>query len=242
VSQPEPEGPTLPFAPMQNYTAATSRSIKPVPPKQKILAADSGPRITLPGPTLPPELTRLADANIVTLIGEQTAQRKKEALPPPKSGGTPGWLVSGMVMLVLLAAGLSAVFYLLPHTVADAKPSPTPAVAATTPNPTGGSSPVAKFIEVTGFRIVTSSADANKKSEVQYLIVNHSDADISNANAFITLHSAKPGQAPLLRFSFKIPSLGPFESKEMSSPIEKSPRFLTLPDWQDLRADVQISQ
>jgi hypothetical protein len=150
-------------------------------------------------------------------------------------------------MLLLLAVGLGIVFYLLPHTVADAKPSPTPAVAATAPAPTGGNSPLAKFIEVTGFRIVTSSADATKKdapkkSEVQYLVVNHSDADISDANVFITLRSAKPGQAPLCRFSFKVPSLGPFESKEMSSPIEKSTHAISLPDWQDIRAEVLISQ
>jgi len=239
----EPEGPTLPFAPMQEYTPATSRSILPVPPRQQILAADSGPRITLPGPTLPPELTRLQDANVVTVIGEQTAQRTKEALPPTKNSGAPGWLVSALVMMVLLAAGLAVVYFLLlPRTVADAKPAPTPAVAATAAAPTGGNSPLAKFVEVTGFRIVTSSADAGKKAEVQYLVVNHSDADISDANVFITLRGAKPGQAPLCRFSFKIPSLGPFEAKEMSSPIEKTARGISLPEWQDVRADVQISQ
>lgn len=245
--QPAPEGPTLPFAPMQDYTPATSRSILPVPPRAQILATDSGPRITLPGPTLPPELTRLQDANVLTVIGENTAQRTKEAIPPPKSAGAPGWLVSTFVMLLLLAAGLGVVFYLLPHTVADAKPAPTPAVAATSPVPTGGNSPLAKFIEVTGFRIVTSSPDASKKdatkkSEVQYLVVNHSDADISDANVFVTLRSAKPGQAPLCRFSFKVPSLGPFESKEMSSPIGNSTRTISLPDWQEIRAEVQISQ
>jgi hypothetical protein len=245
--QPEPDGPTLPLAPMQDYKAATSRSIQPVAPRPQILAADAGPRITLPGPTLPPELTRLQDANVLTVIGENTAQRTKEAIPPAKSAGAPGWLVSTFVMLLLLAAGLGVVFYLLPHTVADAKPAPTPAVAATSPVPTGGNSPLAKFIEVTGFRIVTSSPDANKKeaakkSEVQYLVVNHSDADISDANIFVTLRSAKPGQAPVCRFSFKVPSLGPFESKEMSSPIGNSTRAISLPDWQEIRAEVQISQ
>jgi len=245
--QPEPEGPTLPLAPMQDYKPATSRSILPVPPRPQILAADAGPRITLPGPTLPPELTRLQDANVLTVIGENTAQRTKEAIPPPKNAGAPGWLVSAFVMLLLLAAGLGVVFYLLPHTVADAKPTPTPAVAATSPVPTGGNSPLAKLIEVTGFRIVTSSPDATKKdaakkSEVQYLVVNHSDADISDANVFITLRSAKPGSAPLCRFSFKVPSLGPFESKEMSSPIGNSTHAISLPDWQEIRAEVQISQ
>jgi hypothetical protein len=224
---------------MQDYTPATSRSIQPVPPRVQILSADTGPRITLPGPTLPPELTRLQDANVVTVIGENTAQRTKEAIPPASSGGAPGWLVSVLVMLLLLGAGLGIVFYLLPHTVADAKPAPTPAVAASTPAPTGGTSPLAKFVEVTGYRIVTSP---DKKSEVQYLIVNHSDADISDANVFVTLRSVKPGQAPLCRFSFKVPSLGPFESKEMSSPIGNAPRSVSLPDWQEIRAEVQISQ
>jgi hypothetical protein len=227
---------------MQNYTAATSRSIQPVPPRAQILSADSGPRITLPGPTLPPELTRLQDANVVTLIGEPTAERAKEAIAPKKSAGAPGWLVSLLVMLLLLGAGLGIVFYLLPHTVADAKPGPTPAQAATTTAAAGSSSPLAKFIEVTGFRIITSTTDAAKKSEVQYLVVNHSAADISDVNIFITLRGVKAGQPPVCRFSFKVPSLAPFESKEMSSPIEKTARTVSLPDWQDLRADVQISQ
>jgi hypothetical protein len=239
--EPEPEGPTLPFAPLQNYTPATSRSIQPVPPPNQILSGDaSGPRITLPGPTLPPELTRLQEANVVTVIGEPTAQRAKEAIEPKKTGA-PGWLVSLGVMLLLLAIGLAIVFYLLPHTVADAKPGPTPAEAATVTAPAASTSPLAKFIEVTGFRIVTSS-DPAKKSEVQYLVVNHSDADISDANIFITLKSVKPGQPPVCRFSFKVPSLAPYESKEMSSPIEKSTRPVSLPDWQELRAEVQISQ
>ncbi len=231
---PQPEALLLPLAPMQNYRAATSKSILPVPPRPQILAADSGPRITLPGPTLPPELTRLQDANVVTVIGEKTETRAKEALGPAPRSGAPGWLVTIGVMVVLLAAGLTVVSYLLPHTVADAKPAPTPAVAATTPAPSGPVSPLSKFIEVSGFRIL--------KSEVQYTVVNHSDADISDVNVFVTLRSVKPGQPPVCRFSFKVPALGPFESKEMSSPIEKSTKPVALPDWQDLRADIQISQ
>ena len=81
----------------------------------------------------------------------------------------------------------------------------------------------------------------SKKSEIQYLVINHSDADISDVNAFVTLHGAKAGQPAVCRFSFKLGSIGPFESKEMSSQIEKT-RSLVLPDWQDLRADVQITQ
>ena len=238
---PEPEGPTLPFAPMQNYTPATSRSIQPVRPRAQILSSDTGPRITLPGPTLPPELTHLKNANVVTVLGEQTAKRVKEAVAskPAKSGGARGWFVTGLVMSGLLAAALAVIFYPALHTTADAKASPTPAAAATVAAPTGAVSPLSKLIEVTGFRIVVGE---DKKSEVQYLVVNHSAADISDANIFVTLRNIKPGQPPVCRFSFKVPSLAPFESKEMSSPVEKTTRAVTLPDWQDMRADVQISQ
>ena len=38
------------------------------------------------------------------------------------------------------------------------------------------------------------------------------------------------------------PELGPFESKEMTSSIEKLSRSVTVPEWADLRAEVQVSQ
>jgi len=39
-----------------------------------------------------------------------------------------------------------------------------------------------------------------------------------------------------------VPSLGPFESKEMTSPIGNATRAVSLPDWQEIRAEVLISQ
>ena len=61
---------------------------------------------------------------------------------------------------------------------------------------------------------------------------------------YVTLRSAdaKPGQPPVCRFSFRAPTLAPFESKEMTSPIEKLTRPVALPEWQDLRSDVQVAQ
>jgi hypothetical protein len=101
--------------------------------------------------------------------------------------------------------------------------------------------PLAQFVEVTGFRIVV---DFNKKSEIHYLVVNHSGADLSDVTVYVTLRTAgaKPGQPPVCRFSFRAPNLGPFESKEMTSTIEKLSRAITLPEWQDLRPEVQIAQ
>ena len=66
----------------------------------------------------------------------------------------------------------------------------------------------------------------------------------SDMTVFVTVRSAnaKPGQPPLCRFSFRSTGLGAFESKEMTSPIEKVAHPVALPDWHDLRADVQIAQ
>ena len=60
---------------------------------------------------------------------------------------------------------------------------------------------------------------------------------------YVTLHAsgAKPGQPPLFRFSFRAPSLKAFEVKEMTASIEKFTRSVTVPDWQDLRAEVQVA-
>jgi hypothetical protein len=223
------------MASLRDYFPRAGRAIRPALPKNRILAADSGPRITLPGPALPPGLVSLKDARVVTVLGEG-AQRSKR--------GVPGWLVSLFVTSVLLVSGLTVLFYLLPHSTADAKPA-TPTAAA----PATAAAPVAQTpahsltsnVEVTGFRIVV---DFNKKSEIHYIVVNHSAANLSDVNIFVTLRSANavPGQPPIGRFSFKAPDLAAFEAKEMISSIEKLSRSTTLPDWQDLRAEVQIAQ
>jgi hypothetical protein len=236
-----PSGSWLQLAPLQDYSAATAHSMQPVPLAAKILTPDSGPRMTLPGPTLPPELARFQDANLVTVIGD-TARTGKFRLP--------GWAVSFLVMLTLLVIGVGVVFYFLPvaHSSAETQApvveghGNTSQPAAPPPVPSQPAAhPLAQFVEVTGFRIVV---DFNKKSEIHYLVVNHSGADLSDVTVYVTLRTAgaKPGQPPVCRFSFRAPNLGPFESKEMTSTIEKLSRAITLPEWQDLRPEVQIAQ
>ena len=52
---------------------------------------------------------------------------------------------------------------------------------------------------------------------------------------------AKGDQQPVGTFSFKIPLLGPYESKELKAPVDTKLRVYELPDWQFLRADFQIT-
>ena len=185
--------------------------------------------MTLPGPALPPQLNKRENLRVVTVLGNAKAKR-----------GLPGWLVSLAVMFGLLAGGAAAVLYLLPasHSTADAK---TTAPAETTAVVTEASHPLAQSLEVTGIRFVI---DLNKKSEIHYLVVNHSPNEMSDMTVFVKVRAAnsKPGSPPLCQFSFRSTGLGPFESKEMTSPIEKVLKPVALPDWHDLRAEVQIAQ
>jgi hypothetical protein len=223
-----PSGSWLQLAPLQDYSIAAGRAMQPAAPSSKILMQDSGPRMTLPGPTLPPNLASFRDANILTT----------RETPGARKLGLPGWLVSFLVMLGLVVAGMGLAFYIWPvaHSNAETKsgdPSRSGSQHALTHS-------LADDIEVTGFRILV---DFNKKSEIHYLVVNHTGAPLSDVTVYVTLHTAdaKPGQPPLCRFSFRAPSLGAFESKEMTSSIEKLTRSITLPEWQDLRTEVQIA-
>jgi|SRR5579883_684018 hypothetical protein len=226
-----PSGSWLRLAPLQDYTAAAAERMRPAPPRNSVLVQDAGPRITLPGPALPPALQSFQDAGVVTVIGPPKASRRR----------LPGWLASAMIVLGIPLAGGALLLYLQPVEHSEAK-APTPApVAAVASAPVPVMHSVADLIEVTGFRIIV---DFNKKSEIHYLVVNHSSAPLSDMTVYVTLRTAdaRPGQPPLSRFSFRAPALGPFESKEMTSPIEKLARPTVVPDWQDLRADVQVGQ
>ena len=75
-------------------------------------------------------------------------------------------------------------------------------------------------------------------------MVNHTAARFSGVTVFVTLYAAnaKAGQPPLCRFQFPAPSLAPFQAKDMTSSIEGVTRPVALPDWQDLRATVEIGE
>ncbi len=135
--------------------------------------------------------------------------------------------------LLLLAVCLTACSSAPP---ADKQPKieiPAHTTASNTKNP------LAKFIELVGFRINEKSPG---KLEVQLGVVNHSEADIGDLKLTVNLGTtaAKPGDAPLITFSTKVASLGPSELKNISVEVPTKLRVYELPDWQFLKADFQI--
>lgn len=220
------------IAGLVEYYSVALRAMRPARPSKVWFVPPAEPRITLPGPALSRELNSLAGAGLRPVFDVPRASRRRSGL---------GVVWTGLAAVALLAAaGVYVVPMLLvsgkaPSVQADAPPDPAPGT------PVAGTYPLSKTIEVTGIRFVV---DLNGKSEIHYLVVNHSTAQFGAVTVYVTLRGAdaRPGQAPVARFSFRAPDMGPYTSREMTSPIEKISRQVNLPDWQDLHADVEIAQ
>jgi len=145
------------------------------------------------------------------------------------------------IIVALVVGGIGALlyYYVLPsnRNSSAAQTSPfekVPEAGA------AGVSKIARHIEVTGFRI---SEDEKQRAQVQFLVVNHSAADISDlaGTVYLTTSESKPGDEPVLKFDFKTANLGPYESIEFKTVVHTKLRAYELPDWQFLRARVEIT-
>jgi len=216
------------LAKLQSYFEAADRLMGLAASEANPVTTINEPRITLPGPALPRELLSLQAAGLVP-IG--VARRRA-------GSGSNVWTARLAVTAILVTAGLAATYKAMPGSAASAPVAP---IATAPEQPVArpdNSHSLARFLEVSGVRFV----ELNKKAEIQYLVVNHSKAPLSSLTVYVTLRAsnAKQGQAPLARFMFRSPNLAAYEAKEMANPIEHGIGTLDLPDWQDLRADVEV--
>lgn len=103
------------------------------------------------------------------------------------------------------------------------------------------SNPVAKYIEITGFRITEKGPG---KLQIHFAVVNHSDADVGNIVMTINLRAstAKASDPPLATFNAKVEGLGPEDLKEVSAEVPTKLRVYELPDWQFIQSDFQITE
>jgi hypothetical protein len=95
--------------------------------------------------------------------------------------------------------------------------------------------PLAKYIEITGLRLIE---DKGGQAKIGYIVVNHSPADLPDLRAHITLTAAGK---PMFDFSAPIPSIGPYESKDLSTTVKTQLKPYELPDWQVLKPSFRIT-
>lgn len=187
---------------------------------------------TLAGPCLPPQLRNFTE-------GQASSYR-----PRKKRTAAPTWMVSVLVAMALFIGAGAALQYLTANRDAKAA-SVTPTAPPTgepalTPIPVAEEHPGARFVEVAGVRVVTT---ANKKPQLQYIVINHSANELTGLNIHIAVHSADaPTGTPLFRVSSVIPSLAANQSKEIRTDVDAGLKDGSLPDWQSLRTDILIAR
>jgi len=124
----------------------------------------------------------------------------------------PGWLIAIGFAVVLAGVLFLLYTYVLPKKTADtASTTGTTAAAAQIPagaeaGAGGGAAskkahPLAKFLEVTGVRW---TEDGKQKAKLQFVVVNHSAADLPELKMQITVKAAGK---PLFDFPFTVSSL-----------------------------------
>lgn len=235
---PAPKGGFTP-APMvagvQHNSRISVAAIEPATGERSIAGSEPQANLSVPGPVLPHELTSLHAAGVARMLPLNAAAQASHKR---------GWMVSAAVASGFLALALAAVFYAMPTLAepssANSKAEPAPRQVAVVPEPPPA--PARKSpreLEVTGVRFVTDLPD--RGPQIQYIVVNHSNAPLNGVVVNVTLR-ATASQSPLSQFSFRTPRLGPYESKEMISTIERLNRPLDLPDWREVEAEVEISK
>ena len=158
--------------------------------------------------------------------------------PPPPGGGLPSWLIAVLSILGVAAIGYGVIHFMRSPNGASGES----AAVTETARPSGDPSPpspVAKFVEVVGFRIVESK----QQVQLKFIIVNHSAGEIAPFDLELQVR-AKSGKADEALFTVKTPVSGvlPYEAKDMTIPVKTSLRAYELPDWQFITATFQILQ
>jgi hypothetical protein len=154
----------------------------------------------------------------------------------------PTWLLSIVFSLAFVGLG-AGVYWAIQHFKdggSEVAASGTTAVEAPAGKAPARPNPYQKYVEVTGVRLYQ---DSKKKVAARFLVVNHSESDMADlsANVEIRARTAKDGDPPVATLKFKVPSLGPNESKELSLPVDTRLKVYELPDWQMIDARVQVT-
>ncbi|HTS64813.1 MAG TPA: hypothetical protein VMH28_22475 [Candidatus Acidoferrales bacterium] len=183
---------------------------------------------------------------------QQYAPPQQQYAPPPsppllygqqptRRMNLPVWVLT--VLFALAIGGVVGGIYALLQTGSKPQtgtgPAPTAAVENPAAKPGAKPNPIQKYIEVSGVRFVQ---DAKKATQVRFVLINHSEADINGLAGNVTIwgRTRKSEEDAEGSFSFST-NVGPFESKELTVPLNTKMKIYELPDWQNVTTDVQIT-
>jgi hypothetical protein len=166
----------------------------------------------------------------------QPSQQYPPQYAPAPRGGLPTWAMA--ILFSFAIFGVVAGVYWLVGSRSGAKPAPT--VESPAAKSGGKTHPYQKYIEVSGVRFFD---DAKKKTQVRFVLTNHSNADIGGLAGNVTIwgrtRTSEEDAAGTFAFSA---DLKPYESKELTVPFTTKLKIYELPDaWQNISTDIQIT-
>ncbi|MBI1791685.1 MAG: zinc ribbon domain-containing protein [Acidobacteria bacterium] len=163
----------------------------------------------------------------------------------PRRAGLPTWLMS-IIFTLGFAGLLGGVFYVVqmkkdqPEAAATPAPAAPQRPAVTEARAVPKSNPMQRHLEISGIRLLQ---DKSKKTEVHFVVVNHSGAEFSDLSATVSLiaRTTKQTDVPVGTFKFKLPLLGPHGSQDLTATLDTTLQVYEIPDWQNLRAEAVFS-
>ncbi len=152
----------------------------------------------------------------------------------------PTWLMSLLFAVAFVGIGLGA-YWGVGRMRQGASAEQRPALAFEDPGTAQQKPhPLERYIEVTGVRFLQ---DAKKRTEVRFVLVNHSPDVITDLAGTVTIwgRTQKSDEEAVGTFAFKLPSIAAWESKDMSAVVDTALRVYELPDWQNITAQVRLT-
>ncbi len=221
---------TAPAPAFLEWIRASAPVILPAGPKDLEAAfITGGPQSpTLDGPCLPPQLKNLTE--------NQTARQR----PAKTRNRLATLMLSCLIATGLLLGAVTLLQYF--STDRDAKAAATTASNSARTTSGAGDSALAwsRFVEVAGVRVING---ANHRPQVQYIVINHSSKELTGLGIRLALRTGNDSSssAPLFTVFSKVPSLGAYQSREIRTDLDADLRTSSVPDWQSIRTDVQVS-
>jgi hypothetical protein len=150
----------------------------------------------------------------------------------------PTWLLTAVFTIAFVGL-VGGIYWLVGSSRGGQAAGPPANVENPTAKPVAKTSPVQKYVEISGIRFTEA---AKKRIAVKFLVTNHSDADLSGlaGNVTVWARTSKSEEEPVGTFSFTA-DVPPDASKEVTAPLTTKLKMYELPDWQNVTTDVQIT-
>jgi hypothetical protein len=179
----------------------------------------------------------------------QTGAAPQAAAPQPRAMGPaprrssaamPSWLLTFVFLFALIGVGACVFAGINFYKGRNSGGGPAPATIDAPQNKAGGKQhPLMKYLEVAGVRFVGDK----KGVQAKVLLVNHSEAEIANLSANVTIwgRTQRSEEDAVGTMTLQVPTLGANESKEIVATLNTKLKIYELPDWQNVTTDMQIT-